>query len=1146
MKKVRGWLLICLLMPVLWAEAQDTIEVQTLVFDSITMRRGTWQFPEGESFRKILMYHTLKCDPRTTHDHYNCGEWDYLTYNTVWDHTGVYDSTLYHQPSFTYINGATMDLHLERSDPTYNYYNKLHRQVTYSDTVSLNQALIGTGSLQSSAVLNTQFANGRSQFIWKQQELAGAGLVAGDITGIRLHVEQSGAAIRHLTIRMKQVTTDTLTTGMLFTGLETVCYNGWQMPDSGWAAFPFYESFAWDGTSNILVDISYEQSQTGNATAIFCDDPGFNCGITTTEENYALDFDGEMDFVMAPPDVYFHGNLTFETWFNKRNNNKWSRVFDFGNGPNQSNFIVTFSNNTSGKLSVHVNNENGVSKYIITPDPVPLNEWTHFAVTMTHNRIAWVYLNGDSLFVNVLQDPDSVVRNINYIGRSNWTSDRYADAMIDELRIYNGTRTPAQIRHDMLHAAEEPLNDPDLYLYYRFNEGAGEEVNDGSLYAHHGRCYGLPGWFRLPGPDMHGDFMQNNERPQIYFDQLEATNMVIDTLIVRDSIMNSPVQLILFDNPDNPPVATDTISVYRSEFTYVYQQGIKVDSVWNDYDTVRHREMIPYYGEPFEVLEKYEIGRYITPYGIGLSLGNEGFKWVYDVTDYASLLEGQVDLSAGNQQELIDLKFVMIKGKPPRDALKMDRIWGPRKSYKYKDMASDTVLKATNIHLEQDASQFRVRARLTGHGHNSNTGNYPHCCEWKDNTHYLLVNGVEVSAWHIFQYHDCGLNPVYPQGGTWPGARGGWCPGDLVKVHDVEITQIIPDFSVNLDYDITPVPVNNLGMGNGNYVVDMMLFQYGENHFETDAEVYEVIMPTTYEYHSRVNPTCTDPTIVIRNNGTSNLTSLQFSYGVSGGEQQSFAWEGNLPSHRYDTVVLPVPGGSFWFGDTLNRFQVCVSDPNGTQDEYADNDCYETSFVIPDMYNETIVLKLKTNKQAYRFSLSVTDIEGNEVLSRPNLANDSLYTDTLNIPNGCYTILLLDEEDMGLTYWAYPEQGSGSFKIYDLDDKLLKYFDPEFGRMIKYSFMQGDISYIAEPNIGSDMLVYPNPADDVIHVRCDSWPDLTKIKLVDMKGTTLYETNLKSREQEQITIQTGAFMPGLYLLIVSDETHIRTQKVIIQ
>ena len=72
--------------------AQDTTVVQTLTFDSITTRRGVWQFPDStHQYRKILMEYTLKCDAATTQDGFACGEWDYLTYTNVFDHTGLYE-----------------------------------------------------------------------------------------------------------------------------------------------------------------------------------------------------------------------------------------------------------------------------------------------------------------------------------------------------------------------------------------------------------------------------------------------------------------------------------------------------------------------------------------------------------------------------------------------------------------------------------------------------------------------------------------------------------------------------------------------------------------------------------------------------------------------------------------------------------------------------------------------------------------------------------------------------------------------------------------------------------------------------------------------------------------------------------------------
>ena len=46
------------------------------------------------------MYHTLKCfeDGTAGGLGYACGEWDYLTYNYLFDHTGTLDSNLLTHP----------------------------------------------------------------------------------------------------------------------------------------------------------------------------------------------------------------------------------------------------------------------------------------------------------------------------------------------------------------------------------------------------------------------------------------------------------------------------------------------------------------------------------------------------------------------------------------------------------------------------------------------------------------------------------------------------------------------------------------------------------------------------------------------------------------------------------------------------------------------------------------------------------------------------------------------------------------------------------------------------------------------------------------------------------------------------------------
>ncbi len=99
MRRLLLFLITCLsIAPAI--RAGDTIVVKTLTFNDITKRTGTWLFPPAQRYEKVLMYYTLKCDERTTQDRFPCGEWDYLTYTTLTDSTGRFDSTRMAWPSF--------------------------------------------------------------------------------------------------------------------------------------------------------------------------------------------------------------------------------------------------------------------------------------------------------------------------------------------------------------------------------------------------------------------------------------------------------------------------------------------------------------------------------------------------------------------------------------------------------------------------------------------------------------------------------------------------------------------------------------------------------------------------------------------------------------------------------------------------------------------------------------------------------------------------------------------------------------------------------------------------------------------------------------------------------------------------------------
>ena len=82
-----------------FANPGDTIVVQT--FNYGTPQNAWFVFPSDTvRFEKILMKYTLKCNPAQTPA---CGEWDYLTYTYLYDHTGLLDSSLVHQPSHFHL-----------------------------------------------------------------------------------------------------------------------------------------------------------------------------------------------------------------------------------------------------------------------------------------------------------------------------------------------------------------------------------------------------------------------------------------------------------------------------------------------------------------------------------------------------------------------------------------------------------------------------------------------------------------------------------------------------------------------------------------------------------------------------------------------------------------------------------------------------------------------------------------------------------------------------------------------------------------------------------------------------------------------------------------------------------------------------------
>jgi len=131
--------------------------------------------------------------------------------------------------------------------------------VTPTGTITLGT---GIGSSSQTPFDATQ-ASQRSQFLYMASELTAAGIPAGSISGLSIDftAKNSLRAYTNLYIKLGTSTSSYLVSGGIVTlgsGMTTVKSLASYTTHAGWNTFTFDSPFTWDGTSNVVVEICYD------------------------------------------------------------------------------------------------------------------------------------------------------------------------------------------------------------------------------------------------------------------------------------------------------------------------------------------------------------------------------------------------------------------------------------------------------------------------------------------------------------------------------------------------------------------------------------------------------------------------------------------------------------------------------------------------------------------------------------------------------------------------------------------------------------------------------------------------------------------------------------------------------------------------
>jgi len=148
------------------------------------------------------------------------------------------------------------------------------------------------------------------------------------------------------------------------------------------------------------------------------------------------------NFMQLPPQTGNMREMTICTWVNFRGLTAWQRLFDFGNGTDRYMFL-TPSNGSEMRFVM----KNGGDEEILSAPKPSSYKWVHIAVTIGEDAVT-IYADGEEVAKSTSMTirPSDIKPAINYIGRSQFSSDPLIKAYIDDFRIYNYSLSAEEVK----------------------------------------------------------------------------------------------------------------------------------------------------------------------------------------------------------------------------------------------------------------------------------------------------------------------------------------------------------------------------------------------------------------------------------------------------------------------------------------------------------------------------------------------------------------------------------------------------------------------------------------------------------------------------------------------------------------------------
>ncbi len=283
--------------------------------------------------------------------------------------------------------------------------------------------------------------------------------------------------------------------------------------------------------------------------------------------NYALNFDGSNEYVQISnsSDINTgsnnHSHKTIEAWFSVDNKDLTSRkqtIYEQGGTVRGLNIYIYGGALYVGGWNEPSNESNWNPGTFLSTSSIENNTWYHVAFTLdggssVSSNAFKGYLNGvefgsgdGSKLWNHGGDVSLARNKDTKFHDGDYNSAKYFDGRIDEVRLWNATRTQAQIfsKKDTVLNGDES----GLIAYYNFQENSGSVANDNQTQSNNdGSIKNSPSW--VLGPDLSKMSNSSYSNETVNLSSFSNNQLLVNNnLSISGSTFNGPGYIVADGN----------------------------------------------------------------------------------------------------------------------------------------------------------------------------------------------------------------------------------------------------------------------------------------------------------------------------------------------------------------------------------------------------------------------------------------------------------------------------------------------------------------------------------------------------------------------------------------------------------------------